>query len=386
MAGGTKGHVNRRRFIQAAAGGLFLPAAARAGLITRDFSRRPSQSGGGGGSGFTPESGIEFSGTFADGESVTFTRAAGGFGTKTNVKPLWYFPLDSDLNAHPTLSRNTGSLSPDSSSTIQSSIKPTNATNSARVRACTSATQSPAPILFQDPFTITGSHMYAFIKRYRADGAARAAASGVLESKAIRLWTTAAPGTPDIYNGQGPTGGSSFVEGVDAPVVTVSGSPVSHFHNESEEYAVWRTYEHFLQCSSDIDTNDGIWNTARNGSLYHDILSRWKTPAPGASKVGYLDEYSNSDGDSFDYFHCVYIDDSPLRIWISDESSYDQDVTLGGGSPVFWNREICIPTAWSDTEVTATVRKGAFSDLVGVHAYLGTDLYSAIKLGVGSSP
>src|SRR5690242_9218340 len=68
-----------------------------------------SSGAGGGGSGFTPDSGFGSSGTFSDGQSVTITKAAGGFGTKPNgAKPLIYWNPGQDgvttLNA---LSRKT---------------------------------------------------------------------------------------------------------------------------------------------------------------------------------------------------------------------------------------------------------------------------------------
>lgn len=321
----------------------------------------------------------------AEGQQITITGT--GFGTKANVKPLYWIDLQSNLNPHPTLSRITTALSPDATSIVQTAIKPVGAIGAARVRACTTfLSGSPPPIIFQSPARFTTPDLYVFVKRYRSSAGNRALAvdlahqDGPLESKALRVWTGPGTGTPDTFIGNGPTGGNSFTEGVPDPVVTVNGAQVGNFHNQVESYDVWVTYEHHFKASSNVNTNDGIWNCARRGLLYHQFLSRWKTATPTATKDVYFDEYSNCSRESLDYFHSIYIDDSPKRVWISSESSYNPNQTIAGGGTLV-DREVCIPVAWSDSSVACVVRQGSFGSLAGKYLWVGTDTYSAVRIG-----
>lgn len=121
---------------------------------------------------FIPDAGFSSNaGPFTDGSSITIT-GSGGFGTKTNVKPLYWIPLDSDLLPHPSLSRTTGALNPDASSNIQAVIKPPNALGAAQTRAAyfQIGGGAPAPVIFQNPCIPASSFtdMYCFLKRYNA--------------------------------------------------------------------------------------------------------------------------------------------------------------------------------------------------------------------------
>lgn len=326
--------------------------------------------------GFTPVSGY----ALLDNGDGTYQITGTGFGTKANAKPLWWFPLETDFNAHATLSRNTGNLSPDSTAVIQTSVRPVNATAAARVRACTSARQIPPPMIFQSPFTFTSQHLYVFIKRRYADAGRTEGGTGVaLESKGLRLWNGAAGNPPDTYVGLGEEGGSSQTEGVDYPMVTINGSAASHYHNIGYDTDTWITFEHIFQESSSTSTNDGIWNTWYDGKFYHDYRTRWKTVR--GTKVGFFDEYSNSNGDSFDYFHSIYIDDSPKRVWISDKSSFVVANHVADSGAITDRREVWIPMTWADGSIRVSPRLGSFTSYSGKSLFVGTDLLTAVRIG-----
>lgn len=334
-------------------------------------------------SGFSTASGIGFSGSFSDGQSVTFTRAAGGFGTKTNAKPLYYFPLETDLNPHPTLSRTTtvGALAPHSTAVIQTGLKPVNAAGAARVRACASNRQSPPPILFMDAAQFSTDQFYCFIKRAKAHPMDFPAYS----VKMGRLWSTNGVGgnQPDLYWGSET---NTYFEGIDP------GSAPFYSNAGGSTVNTWYTDEH-IYIAGTLNNTDGIVNFWRDGIIGYTTATRRKTKisgtvfggGPGSAALAYwfLDEYSYNPGpgvvdiDSLDYFHCAYFDDSPKRILTAPSST----ITASGTSQ---QHEIMIPTAWSDTSVTCTVRQGSWPTLVGKHVHLFTDAYTSIYLGVGT--
>lgn len=316
-----------------------------------------------GAGGFTANSGFGGSGSFTDGGSITISGT--GFGTKANVKPLWYFPLESNFSAHATWSRNAGSLNPDSSATIQTSVMPTHAAGAARTRACTSSKQSPAPIIFQNGFSFSTKEIYCFVKR-------RYAHTQPANLKNFRLWPSSVGSIPDFYFAHGDIN-VSYCESIDTASFTDGG----RFHGLGWTQNGWVTDEHHFKQSA-LNTIDGIWNLCRNGALVYPNTQRWKSRATGMSGdmvQGFFDEYSNDSLDSFVYHHSLYIDDSPKRVFVSDEAAFS---TATSGVR---NREICIPTAWSDTSISAVLRQGSHTTLAGKYLYVATDHHTAVRIG-----
>jgi len=343
-----------------------LPATSSAQVMGAAFSHTAEPPAG-----FVPNAalGVIANGIFTNGQTVTLNLPSGGLGIKTNVKPLYWIPLETDLLPHPTLSRTTGSLNPDSSSVIQTSIKPINAAGAARTRACDSTTQFPAPIIFQNPCVGTFSDCYIFMKRYFNHSIDYPA----INDKWARLWSTAGVGSqPDRYWGSGADIASELGA---ATYGFYFSNVISHAQN------TWHTDEHIYRDSS-LDTRNGVFNFWRDGqyggnvgnsSLGYGPNAMTRTTAlPQVSRFLFFDEYSNTSLDAFDYKHSIYVDDSHQRVMISNEA------TISSSSST---REVCIPTAWSDVSVSCVLRQGALATLSGMYLWAWTDINTQILLG-----
>jgi len=337
--------------------------------------------------GFVPSAGITVSGTFADGQTVTISKAAGGFGIKPGgALPLYYFPLDTNF-ATSTLCRNPGvTLSPDASSVIQTTIKPVNALGAAQTSAQDSAVRSPAAIIWLNPMKTSGvtGQMYCFRKTYFDHiwdwGNGATGDAYFVNVKLLRGWTSGTVGPDMIFGGDA----STYVESIGT----------SSFYDKQPDAArvgqginVWHTHE-YLYTEGTLNTADGLRQFIVDGMCcYSNINTRFtnNNSTYNSRKTDwFLSEYSNLSDPNLtkvpgnpdpigkDYNHCIYFDDSMFRVMISNETTY---------STVSAIREICIPTAWSDTSVTVVLRKGAFTSLSGKTLWLYTGPYSPILLG-----
>lgn len=375
--------ITRRHFLLGSTGTAFALAFGKARALRRGGIAIPS-----GGSGFAPDSGITVSGTFADGQTVTINKSAGGFGTKPNgTLPRYYFPLETDFYTHSTLSRNPHTIySPDPLSSIQTSIKPPNAVGAAKTVAADSGVELPPPIIWQDPLTMSGTGdnaVYIFCKRYFdhiwdwQNPNLTPPANYFVNVKLNRIWADA-------------SGGSSgdFFWGGDAstqfePVDTSYYFPQPDAVNSGIGVNTWLTHEAFYS-EPDVGLATGVRNFAQNGLMCQDTSSLYVNRNSTYSHYKtllYFSEYSNLGSTNIpgtpdpvgnDYHHCIYVDDSFYRVMVSNEAVY---------STTSASREICIPTAWADTSVSCVIRQGEFASLSGLYLWLYTGPYSPTRLG-----
>ena len=334
--------------------------------------------------GFTPDSGITTSGTFSDGQSVTINKVAGGFGTKPNAaKPVFYAKLDSSLAPDPSFSRTTSTPTADASTIIQNTIKPVNASGAGRVDA--RAENVTSPVFYQQYIDIgitalTGK-CYAFMKNYKDHpwNYYQGGNPDYVSDKSFRIWENAgANNTSDVWWGAD-TG--MYVDNIDTGGNVFYGSGGQGGTGIPATQSAWMTREHFWD-SGTADVTDGVRNYCQDGILGYSTSAVWKNRTssdPGLVKQVFLDEYTSTASYptgvliGYDYFHDLYVDDSFYRIMVSTESSLSWT-----GSAV---REICLPTSWSDTSVTVTLRQGAFTSLSGKYLWVYTGPFTATRVG-----
>lgn len=133
----------------------------------------------------------------------------------------------------------------------------------------------------------------------------------------------------------------------------------------------WMRVEVYVQKSSAVDTADGVfaWDRVDQPS-YSKSSSAVITHTTGDEAWRYVRPswyYGNlEDGVTRDadiYIDDIYISDTRARVEIGDASTW----------AACTHREIQIPTAWSDTSITATVNQGSFADSTTVYVYVIDD-------------
>lgn len=129
----------------------------------------------------------------------------------------------------------------------------------------------------------------------------------------------------------------------------------------------WTTWE-FQEKKSDIDVSNGIikwWVDSKLVRSSKDVLSRTSTyPSAGYSRFVFQNFWTESvpgatwTPNEYDYIDDLYLDSTWARVMIGNASTFD----------VCTRREPLIPTAWSNTSITAYFNQGSFSN--GQSAYL----------------
>jgi hypothetical protein len=388
--------MNRRQFITTASG-LLVPALADAGLLLQSSPRNAAQGGGGGGaSGITFDAGFDGSGTFADGQTVTITRTAGGWGTKNGGgKPLRWIPFESGLQADATYSRITSALSVQTGCTHQTGVKPTNAAGAAR--QTTDNLDGLAALYTDSPiWTFDTGKCYVYVERYHdhadnngtgTDPSTPGQDSTYLNNKTIRVWPAGGgvDGAPDMYYSIGSNLANCWAEGAGGSGMNGNDPATgSHFYSSALIFSAFDA-DTFVSCehvymTSALNTKDGIWNHARDSRWLYDSSFRWMTRETGAEgpiASGYLDEMSNGAPAGFIYYNSLYIDDSVCRIFCSSESSYN----AAAGDGTHHHRAICIPTVWADGEITLLLRAGRHASLSGKYLYVVDNSNVATRVG-----
>jgi len=359
----------------------------------------PSARGSSGG--FTSAPGVTTSGTFADGQSFSFHRAAGGLGAR--AQPLWlaYYPFEKDLSTHPTLSRTHNTMVPATTNTVISTLNPPkNAPGSVAYipvpagghkASAFSNNGASAQMLCDLHSTGPGFKMYSFQKR-RWDFA-----NVPNNDKLFRVWPNPdSVGYPDAYfaylqstgefNGNVGLTNTHAALGVHSNFAPSMPGPVLH---------TWHTDEFYGQEGTPNHT-DGIWNFIRQGVMAYPLAGRWLMSATGRNppqntnlfRGAFLDEVTNSPPNGTTdtaRTGVTVIDDSWLQLILTDETGgvYHWGQTSTPQAFVS-NREAQPQTLRTDTQVSITIRKGSFSSLSGISAYALTGYGSAIYLGVGS--
>src|SRR6185312_6074989 len=168
------------------------------------------------------------------------------------------------------------SLSPDPSSSIQTTIKPVNAVGAAKTVAADSGWHGPpAPIIWQSPMMTSGAtgQMYCFRKTYFDHiwdwGNGATGDNYLVNVKLLRGWNGSAGTPPDmIFGGDA----STYVESIG----------VSAFYDSQPDAArngqgvnVWHTHE-YLYTEGTLNNTDGIRQFIVDGlCCYSNINTRF---------------------------------------------------------------------------------------------------------------
>lgn len=336
---------------------------------------------GSGASGFTPDAGITASGTFTDGQSVTLTKSAGGFGTKPGgAKAKYWLPLESDFSTDTTYCRTAVTFTPYSTNSISTTNKPANAAGASWQTVSVAESGTGTFVTNDPPFTFatqSPSQLYLYYESYEVANFANAGTD-----KILRVYPTAGSGAgqPDGYLTADSRNGG--IDGTHAVFFEQSGD--EDFLNDGwcnmlTNSGNWIACE-FLYKDSTPSTQDGVASFIRN-AVYGYSPSRLWTTRTVSTAIGslYFNEYEHLDSNfaGINGYHAMLVDDSWCRVFVSTESTYAQ----GTNTAVQNYRAICLPTAWSDTSITLTLRKGQSSSLSGQYLWSVTNSGTAIRLG-----
>jgi len=366
--------------------------------------------GGSQGSGFNPVPGVTFTGNFADGQTMTINLLGGGLGARINPLPLVYYPFETDFSTHPTLSRTANTMIGSTPNTkIQSTIMPANAAGSVAYipvsgvnpkSSAFSANGSTGQPLCDLNSTGAGFTMYSFQKRYYGF------ASNPNNDKMFRIWEIpSSGGYPNCYFGflsvSGHIGNVENDQGTDRANLGGGGVVGGNSNNcgpmPGPEINTWHTDE-FYGREATVDTIDGIWNWARQGSFAYALAGRWtmnSTTVLGVSGQSqnnncfrgcFLDEVTNSPPDGISdtgYTGITVVDDSWLQLIITDEAGTYSWGQSGTPQAVVASREWQPQLSRSDTSIKFKVRQGSHTSLVGKSLIAITGYGTSVNLGVG---
>jgi len=115
----------------------------------------------------------------------------------------------------------------------------------------------------------------------------------------------------------------------------------------------WLTEEVLYRTSSGVDVADALWLYFQNGVLASDepFISRTAARPNSYSSIFQSQVSNGAQPDSFVYYDSLYIDDSWHRVIICSSATAD----------LCTNREIQIPTSWSDTRITVELNLGGLN-------------------------
>jgi hypothetical protein len=329
----------------------------------------------------------------ASGDTITITSATNAFGTKPNGgPPLFWFPLQGALTPDPISRGVQGAMAWDNGATsgLVTSVKPLGYSHSFRTDMRGGSGGGSQIIIndllyFGNKFgdgTQAQPDMYLWCKKFYDIPMPFPSANSELNNKYYRLWTCQSGGYggsgshtafPSMAgNGIGNTLVNIEIPGGDA--YDDGGSRRPHPPRGQE----WLTEEMDLKQSSAPDVRDGVWDWWRNARLAvpRNVYTNWITrTAAFPKKFGAiaLDQRSNPVGSVYPtplYFYIagLYLDDSRCRILISDETTYNADVSNPDGTEYI--REIQIPVTWSAGSIQLKVRAGEHASLAGKTMYV----------------
>jgi len=302
------------------------------------------------------------SGALSDSQTITIVGT--GFGTKTTAGPMLFGDFENGTSGQSITSSgpviHQGGLSSysswDTSGANAISINTTspvaNSTKHARVSfPNSSAWYSFVSVPYN--FSTAGQKIYiSFDLRYSI------ASELPRQSKALIYYNTASADRLYMSTAYGrcESGGWRLhvTQGGGDRGMSTSGSEINNEWVRLENYII----------QSGVSQSNGSWtgsiiraseidSTNRTGTLRTDSTN-WTQLALGGA---YYDMCDSSDPGTVDVDN-IYIDTTPQRVEIGNASTWAATT----------NREILLPTAWSDSSITATNRQGRFN--AGQTAYL----------------
>lgn len=313
---------------------------------------------------------IQDASNLADGQSIIIRGS--GFGAKSPAAPRVWTNFDSG-SINPSSLGTASAWTRTDGCSISSQNQETNSTYNVRGVVNTGSGSSPNVALiinYADAADSQGfTKTYTFVRRYYDDANWWNAMSGQFHNyKFYRLWTNPVGTTsvwPDSY----------FIFGQTDPVLrfVTEGTnckaaddtdwgagttlpPVQQWLRE--EYAVSRA------------NGTGVAKMWSNGTLVKN-LSNLYTASGLCDPSPYTDSWISLSIENFwtlvappvnsyVYFDDVYIDNTWARVMAGDQNTFDSSA----------HREIQIPSAWSDTEITITLNQGSFASLNNTYIYV----------------
>lgn len=265
------------------------------------------------------------------------------------------------MSLNSTYSRDASSLpSVQTNASWQSSVKPYSAAGGAITQLYPIPPASDESNCYAGDLTDIVSTQKAYWNywiRNTWDGS-----SVAVNNKMARIWNVGQTASALIAN-------ASFSRAADIDGDSGIGSSVSH-QIPYLAANTWFQYEHEFQESSAADVQDGIWQTYANGGAGFSSALRWITRHTGQAddslkRLMHLSQYSNrpppADGENL-YYYGIYLTDTRLRVFISDESTFTTTVYSGGAILTHY-REIQLlnSTGNSDTTLSIRLRSGYYS-------------------------
>jgi hypothetical protein len=306
---------------------------------------------------------IKAADVFINGQSVTIQGV--GFGEKANARPLQFFDYGNSSTLSSSLARTA--YKAETRGTISSQVVAPGSRTALQVDMGGNE-KAAGPI---NGVGFTTSSVYVWIKhRYEFDVRTSAGPNG-FNLKVFRLWY---PYTHDTYVAYQGTGGS--LVGVE------NTQDAGLWFQMRPKEGAWVVDEYDYQ-SSGVNTADGILQYTRNGILAWSPKERFtmRTSAlPQPYQVLYFDQVSNNQisPGTYIYIDSIYVDDTRQRVIVSDEPTWSDQVNTGTES----HREVQIPTAWTDGQITVTARQGSLDSFANKYLYvIGPDGTPVSKKG-----
>jgi chitodextrinase len=371
-----------------------------------------TQASGGAAVGFTPNAALSVSasGTFADGQTVTINLPGGGFGALADARPLLYFPFETNLSTHPTLSRVSATMTPINGNTvIQTTVKPVNSAGAVSYIPIANGSFSLA--FSTSPWGTmpggAGSKLYSFMKR-RWDFFVAGTPTMPDNCKMWRYWPQAGVGqNPDVYFAwSGPN--NEFVGASEGNVNFTGGTPSNgHFVPMTGGLQTWKTDEYWWKENTYPGTSgtaDGIHQWARFTQMAYPMTARWYPCATNNPSAGnptgagpitliFGDQYTvNTAGQppngSTDkaFWNCMVMDTNGFnQLYATDEGTTLLTAMVGVGGADHL-REWQPQVTRTDTQLTAVIRQGEHVSLVGKNLLFGDPYGAQFNLGVFTAP
>lgn len=294
-------------------------------------------------------------GPLRDGETLVVQGT--GFGVKNHAAPIYWADFESGIDPSPLGRRTTWDEF--SSSLARTDVLAAPGSQYA-VRGDLGLDIGNYPVIVLGLKQYEADKMYIFVKRYYATDLSLF----YNNLKTLRFWHNldAGPLIHDWYTAY------------------VTGSPIA-FCELTETYAHWLTRpivagntwitQEYEYKTGDIDQANGIVHQYENGvnvSSSADIRDDNFVMRTSAYPDKYNDwfiqddvsNYHTTQPGNFVYYDDVYMDDSWARVMIGNKPTWTEST----------QREIQIPSAWSDNSISVTLNQGGFPSFNSAYLYV----------------
>jgi hypothetical protein len=297
------------------------------------------------------------SGTLSNGGTITITGS--GFGTKTNAKPLYYWDFNTSTSTSP-LGRGTFPTDDFAGTLSNALVAPGSRMALRRDVGGASGAMGPGSssgVPFNSP------ELYVWVKKYYGFGLVTDAGANGMNLKFFRIWHV---WTHDTYNSYQASRGLNSGAAVCEQTETIT-----TWWDMPHEGNRWLT-EEWEYRQGDVNERNGQFNFTRDAVSGYPRTTRFLQRTSGFPE-GYdhffFDQISNNQisAGKYLYFDSIYVDDTWQRVIISDEPTWQNAVYPAGSKRL---REIQVPTAWTNSQITVRVRQGGLASLQNSYLYV----------------